>query len=580
MVLGAQALKSHLETTLVENDQAMFIRDFDGDQGEFLGKGSRFFEKFTIPVGDVPYALFQNLIHPDDVDAYDAQMTNVREAYEDAPVSYQVVYRLRDVDGVYHSIKEKGTIVLEEQDNGKSSFVSHGTLQENQIADSTMLALSRGHFAAHKGRRLLCEEIDYLLANRSPISSSGYLLTLGVDRLSLVNEAFGAQVTDELLQVLQVRLKEIVGDAGDIYHLSGDVYGVLFAENHGSEMPSMARHILNHFYENLVQVGEHFIRVSISIGGKVFDVDAEVGSTVISHAERALQMAKDRGRGCFISYSAEKHGSSSSHKMLRIGDEFLRGLNDGRVRMAFQPIVNSGSGDVSFHECLMRLTDEEGNVHAAGTFIPAVEQLGMSRIVDQFCIRQAIQELSLFPDLVLSVNVTNWTLMDNDWLRGLVYILSDRPDVASRLIVEITESVAMVDIRQTLRVVRTLRDLGCRVALDDFGAGATAFVQLKELDLDIVKIDKSFVRHMNEDQNYLFIKTLQSLADGMQLETVGEGAETLDEADILAADGVTYIQGYAYGFPSMDRSWLPKDHVNRSKALHEITGDRSYNFWD
>jgi EAL domain-containing protein (putative c-di-GMP-specific phosphodiesterase class I) len=101
------------------------------------------------------------------------------------------------------------------------------------------------------------------------------------------------------------------------------------------------------------------------------------------------------------------------------------------------------------------------------------------------------------------------------------------------------------------------------VALDDFGAGYTAFAQLKTLDVDIVKIDKCFIRDMDESQNKLFVRTLQSLADGVEVKTVGEGAETLAEARLLAADGVHYVQGYVYGFPQVERVWLPKDHINR-----------------
>lgn len=574
MTLGTNALKSHLELTLKENGQGMYIKGILSPSCEFLGKGSLFFDKFAVSTNVVSFADFEQKIHTDDLSAYRATVKKAFQAFDEEPVIYHAEYRIEDIAGNYQLISEKGTILKD--DESDVVFV-HAVLEGKKVEPSRFVVDA---VPSDKGRSVMVEEIDYIIEHNNPADPKGYVLTIGVDRLSLVNEAFGAHVTDELLFALSSKLQEVVGHTGQAYHLSGDVYGILFAESSANEMPAMARHILNYFYENLVQVNEHFIRISISIGGRYVGDGITQGSTIVANAERALQVAKESGRGCFISFNSERHGGSTSQSMLKIGDEFLRGLNDGRVRMAFQPIVNSKSGDVSFHECLMRLTDLEGNVHAAGTFIPAVEQLGMSRIVDQFCIRQAIQELSLFPDLVLSVNVTNWTLMDNDWLRGLVYILSDRPDVAQRLIVEITESVAMVDIRQTLRVVHTLRDLGCRVALDDFGAGATAFTQLKDLDLDIVKIDKSFVRHMNDDQNYLFIKTLQSLADGMQLETVGEGAETLDEADILASDGVTYIQGYAYGFPSMDRSWLPKDHENRSRSLHEITGDKAYNFWD
>ena len=138
--------------------------------------------------------------------------------------------------------------------------------------------------------------------------------------------------------------------------------------------------------------------------------------------------------------------------------------------------------------------------------------MGLSRLVDHHALRMAIQELTMFPDLRLSVNVSNLSLNTHDWLRNLVSALRDRPSVAQRLIVEVTESAVINDPTTLKRIVSTLKDLGCRVALDDFGAGYTAFSQLKDLKVDIVKIDKSFIRNINEEHNHLFVRTLKSLA--------------------------------------------------------------------
>jgi EAL domain-containing protein (putative c-di-GMP-specific phosphodiesterase class I) len=118
--------------------------------------------------------------------------------------------------------------------------------------------------------------------------------------------------------------------------------------------------------------------------------------------------------------------------------------------------------------------------------------------------------------------------------------------------------------------VRTIQDLGARVALDDFGAGYTAFAQIKQLDVDLVKIDKQFIRNIGQSENHLFVKTLQSLADGVDIETVGEGVETMTDAKQLIRDGINHIQGYAFGFPSVERVWLPKDHIYR-KIVKEDT---------
>jgi EAL domain-containing protein (putative c-di-GMP-specific phosphodiesterase class I) len=258
--------------------------------------------------------------------------------------------------------------------------------------------------------------------------------------------------------------------------------------------------------------------------------------------------------------------TSDFRDVLSIGDQFLKGFRDNRVRIAFQQIINAKTQEVSFHECLIRLIDESGKVIPAGQFIAAVEKMGLTRLVDGFCTQQAIRELKMFPDLRLSINVSNHTLTDPLWMKDVTAALIDHRSVAERLIVEITESAAMIDVAQTKRVTKALKALGCKIALDDFGAGQTSFTQIRDLDLDMVKIDKSFIRNMDQAENMLFIRTLQSLAEGMNLETVGEGAETLAEVKILADGGINHVQGYAYGLPSLDRIWLPQTHELRIQA--------------
>lgn len=387
----------------------------------------------------------------------------------------------------------------------------------------------------------------------------GYLILVSVDRLSMVNEIYGANFAEELLEKIDGMLHRICSDEAKVMRVNGDVFALLFSKSPQGLMEETSRSILGLFYSQPIAVQERLIHQIVSMGG-VRIGEMQIGaSSLLGRAELALKDAKRKGRGCFVEYSERLDEEVKNFKnALSIGDGFLRAFRDGRVKIAFQNIISSRTHDVSFYECLIRLVDEEGEVHTAGRFIEAVEKMGLTRLVDTFATQQAIQELKNFPQISLSVNVSNHTLTDPDWLKTMMMELRDYPDVACRLIVEITESVAMSDVNHTMRVVRALQDLGCRIALDDFGAGATAFTQLKDLSLDIVKIDKSFVRDMDKEENKLFIKTLHSLAASMNLETVGEGAETLAEADSLTRDGIDHIQGFVHGLPSMERLWLKK----------------------
>ena len=282
----------------------------------------------------------------------------------------------------------------------------------------------------------------------------------------------------------------------------------------------------------------------------------------MSRGEAALQSAEHQGRDCFALYQdAPSHREQRRHAMWVV-EEVQSGLKDGRVMLAYQPIVDSLTHKPDHFECLIRLRRRNGQVVTAANFVPMVEQSGLMRQVDRRALELAVEELSAYPELCLAVNVSGHTTSDRNWLRTLGTLVRGIPEVARRLTVEITETVALQDIDETARFVRKLRDLGCRVSLDDFGAGYTSFRNLKALEVDCVKIDGSFVRGLSENiDNQLFVRTLIGLADGLGLSTVAECVETDEDAALLTRRGVRYMQGWRFGKPSIERPWLPENAV-------------------
>jgi EAL domain-containing protein (putative c-di-GMP-specific phosphodiesterase class I) len=181
-------------------------------------------------------------------------------------------------------------------------------------------------------------------------------------------------------------------------------------------------------------------------------------------------------------------------------------------------------------------------------------------------------DLEANPDVTLAFNISGVTAADRGWLRTLIARLKDRSDLASRLIVEITETAALHDLEDSARFVSIIRDLGCRVAVDDFGAGYTTFRHLKALPVDVVKIDGSFVRNLADNkENQLFIRNLLSLARAFNLVTIAECVENLEDAEILASEGVDLLQGYYFGKPDVAPAWraarpIPALGIDRRRA--------------
>ena len=228
-----------------------------------------------------------------------------------------------------------------------------------------------------------------------------------------------------------------------------------------------------------------------------------------------------------------------------IGAMVRAALRQDRLLFAYQPVVCATTGKVDYFECLLRLRDEAGNIAGSADFITTIEQIGLINLIDRFVLEKAVQELDTDPKVRLGFNVSGLTACDRPWLRSLVALLQDRTDLACRIVVEITETAALDDIEESARFVDTLRHAGCRVALDDFGAGYTSLRHLQTLAVDLVKIDGSFVRNLaNSSENRIFLRHLLGLIEGFGLSTVAECVESAEDAALLRAEGVGFLQGY------------------------------------
>lgn len=242
---------------------------------------------------------------------------------------------------------------------------------------------------------------------------------------------------------------------------------------------------------------------------------------------------------------------------LPIGASVQAALRQDRLLFAFQPVVCAVTGRVDYFECLLRMRNEERGLVACGEFIAAIEKAGLIGLIDRHVLTRVIEELAGHPEVRLGINVSGLTACDRPWLRLLMALLRNRPGLARRLVIEITETAALDNIAESARFVDTLRQAGCRVALDDFGAGHTSLRHLQVLAVDTIKIDGGFVRNLPASrESRVFLRHLLGLTRGFGFSTVAECVETAEEAALLRAEGVGYLQGFHFGRPTIERSWL------------------------
>jgi len=384
-----------------------------------------------------------------------------------------------------------------------------------------------------------------------------------------VNDAFGYQIADEVIIEIGRRLDRQFRGGDVMGRVGGDRFGIVLSNCPPENVASLAEKILALIGQAQITTSAGPLYATVSIGGVCFPEQGMDGFDVMTRAETALAEAKRAGRDCFAAYRVAKAQQRQQRSDIALGEGVQRALKEDRLVFAYQPVVNSESGAIAYHECLLRMIAEDGSIVSAAAFVSVIEQLGFIRLLDRYVLERAVSEASQHPECALAFNISGLTATDHAWLRFLVSLLRDRPEVARQLVIEITETAALHDIQESARFVGTLRELGCRVALDDFGAGFTSFRYMQALDVDIVKIDGSFVRNLAESSdNQIFLRHLVGLADAFGLITVAECVESARDAAILRQEGVRFLQGYYFGRPTLEQPWRAVQKAVRPQAAH------------
>jgi diguanylate cyclase (GGDEF)-like protein len=429
------------------------------------------------------------------------------------------------------------------------------TQRKHNEAELKYLA-NHDELTGHFNRVRLREALDHAIKYSARYGISGAFLVVGIDKLTIVNAAFGHEVADNAILAIGRRLEENLRASDAIGRLGGDKFGIVLTNCPESELARACEKLLEVARTTDIDSPSGPIHVTVSIGAVDFTATSHTTGDTMTKASMALQKAKLSGRDGFSIYSYSEEQRRTHRDNIVMAEQVKNAVRDGKLVFAYQPIVDAKTRQPMLYECLMRKIEDDGTVRPAATFMPAVEKLGLVRLVDRRALELAVETIAAYPDVSLAINVSGLTATDRSWLRGLIATLRGKPHVAERLAVEITETAVLEDLDDCARFVLSLKDLGCRVALDDFGAGYTSIAQLKTLAVDMIKIDGSFVRELAAaPHNLVFVRTILDLARNLDLKTVAECVETEEVAEILTREGVDYMQGYAFGHPSLEYPW-------------------------
>lgn len=543
---------SDLVSVLVSSGDLFYEWDLVADALTWIGQ-----TQDVIGIADVQSIVnggaYLQRIHPEDLPR---RMVALRQHLESAKM-FNIEYRLRRDDGLFTWVQERAVAATDSAGTPlRLTGIVRDISEQKNTAEEVDFLTNHDVLTGQYNRLRLREALEQTFETTLRGNQQGGFLLVGLDKLNIVADVYGDETADAIVLDAAQRIEQCLR-AGDIVGRVGfDRFAIILDNCSEQQITAIADRFLAAIRDTAVSTSHGPMYVTASIGATVFPTSAKNVREVVGQADNALRSARRLGCDCFLEFRDITHENIPVRPDLVIAEQVKQALRDDRIVLAYQPIVSVHDATPAFYEALVRMIDENGEPVAAGTFIPIVEQMGLVRLIDRRVLDLGVAVLKENPEISISINVSGMTAVDPVWLRQLREHLEDRPDVAARLILEITETVALDDIADSSRFVRSVNEFGCRVALDDFGAGYTSFRHLRGLDVDLVKIDGSFVRDLpaNPD-NQLFVKTLIQLAKGIGLETVAEWVETEEEAEMLRQEGVDYLQGWHFGKPDIEPPW-------------------------
>ncbi|RLQ96174.1 EAL domain-containing protein [Falsibacillus albus] len=508
-------------------------------------------------------AKFNQNIHPDDFEEVSGRFYRNLKM-----VKHEILeYRMKCKGGEWIWVEAHCNPVYDTQGYFKHYVIVSRNISERKAYEAQLEQLAFYDLLTEiPNRRLFQSEFTALIDHASANNGSFALFLLDCDRFKWVNDTFGHDTGDALLRCFVRRIKKILSK-GDIFaRLGGDEFAIILTDVHlQHEVEIFAKRMVESLQKSWEVNGHEFVTTS-SIGISLFPKDGNSINQLMAHADQALYQAKEFGRNNHQYYSLEMEKKLT--RKLDIENGLKTALKQERFHLVYQPQVLLSNGEIIGVEVLLRYTHPDLGPISPAEFIPLCEQSGMIDEVTHWVLsnafhQQKLWEKSGFPPLKMAINISPITFEKKVFVESVERMLVEF-DITPELIeFEITEDAFMHFTQEVKEAIVALKSMGIHIALDDFGSGYSSLKQLKELPIDKIKIDRTFIQNvpaMKRDQ--AIIESILSLTLKLNNEIICEGIETKEQVDYLLAQNCLYGQGYYFSRPllAMDlvENWLEK----------------------
>jgi diguanylate cyclase (GGDEF)-like protein/PAS domain S-box-containing protein len=448
--------------------------------------------------------------------------------------------------------------------NARGSYDDNGAVvglrgTARNVTEQHKAALEIERFATHDpltglpNRVSLQKTLEAALAD----GEKGSVLLLDVDHFKYINDNFGHRAGDQLIIAIGGLLKDVVKDENaQVFRLGGDEFALHLPDALRAEAAHVAERALTALRHYKFQVGGQgcLSTLTASVGVVAYPFHGNDVASLLANVDIAMYQAKDNGRNRFVLHDQNPDDVRSTHRRVHWARELREVLDEDRVLLYSQPVVRLADQKVVHHEVLVRILDRGGNVVLPGQFIEVAESLGMVQEIDLRVVAKVLEILKQpqmrGQKMRYFVNLSRVSLSDQQWVRRFQGMLAAAPVDHDQLVFEITETAAMAEVGVTQEFISQMKKLGCRFALDDFGAGFSSFYFLKRFEVDYLKIDGNFIRGLAADEaNRLFVRALCDVARGLNKQVIAEWVENQEVLKILTEMGVLYGQGFVFGHP-------------------------------
>jgi diguanylate cyclase (GGDEF)-like protein len=429
---------------------------------------------------------------------------------------------------------------------GGSYIASHEDMTETVRAESRLTQLARHDVLTNLANRIGFRENLGAALRAAPAGSRLAVLCLDLDDFKSVNDTLGHPMGDTVLVMVADRLRKVIGKNDLVARLGGDGFAIVQI---GAEQPEGARHLARAAIETLgrpydLQGGQ--VVVEASIGIALAPDHGSDADQVLKSAEMAQYWVKGHGRRTYQFFDSAMNAAAQSRHQIAAG---LRGaLEREELEVHYQPIVNLGANAVTGFEALLRWRHPERGYVPPVEFIPVAEETGLIVSIGEWVVRRACADAAQWPrDLHVAVNLSSVQFKDSHLVTTVFSALAAAHLPATRLELEITESVLLKDNEDTVATLHQLRDFGVGISMDDFGTGYSSLSYLRSFPFDKIKIDQSFIRDIVASaESRAIVRAVVGLGAEFGLRTTAEGVETPEQLAFLRAAGCTEAQGHYF----------------------------------